>query len=577
MKCPNCSQENPANARFCFNCGNSLAKATPHCSNCGSELPAGARFCMNCGQPQNVSTVADDARLTRLAAAAPAPLAKKMRGAHLAGERKIVSALFADVVGSTSLAEKMDAEDWTALMNRAFDRLSPSIYKFEGTIARLMGDALLAFFGAPVTHEDDPLRAVRAALDMLTVAKEFAQGVQSQYHFDFQIRVGINTGLVVVGEVGSDLKYEYTAMGDAVNLAARMQTAARPGTALISENTYRYIMPAVDANDLGPIEVKGKAEPVRVYEVKGLKAEPGRMRGLAGLESPMVGRDAELDVLTRLSSGVREGRGHAVVIVGEPGLGKSRLIAEWKGGEGHRDAALNMLDRPDEAHAAPQPAHKAASVNLQFSEGHCLSYGQGLAYHLLIDVLRSLVGVPPAAGETEARDALKARCDRLFGAEALEVYPYLAHLLSLHLEGAALERVQALDPQALQSLYLSSVRRLLLALAAQQPQALILDDIHWADPSSTDLLIKLLPLSGEAPILFCFVTRPDRDAPGWRLVTSARETLGAGASRKSRSIPSRIRTVACWSTTCLKSRRCPTTFALSFCKRPKATRSLSRR
>jgi len=467
---------------------------------------------MNCGQPQNVSTVADDARLTRLAAAAPAPLAKKMRGAHLAGERKIVSALFADVVGSTSLAEKMDAEDWTALMNRAFDRLSPSIYKFEGTIARLMGDALLAFFGAPVTHEDDPLRAVRAALDMLTVAKEFAQGVQAQYHFDFQIRVGINTGLVVVGEVGSDLKYEYTAMGDAVNLAARMQTAARPGTALISENTYRYIMPAVDANDLGPIEVKGKAEPVRVYEVKGLKAEPGRMRGVAGLESPMVGRDAELDVLTRLSSGVREGKGHAVVIDGEPGLGKSRLIAEWKGGESHKDAAAGM----------------AANAKLQFSEGHCLSYGQGLAYHLLIDVLRSLVGVTPAAGETEARNALQARCDQLFGADALEVYPYLAHLLSLHLEGAALERVQALDPQALQSLYLSSVRRLMLALAARQPQALILDDIHWADPSSTDLFIKLLPLSGEAPILFCFVTRPDRDAPGWRLVTSARETLGAG-------------------------------------------------
>jgi len=145
----------------------------------------------------------------------------------------------------------------------------------------------------------------------------------------------------------------------------------------------------------------------------------------------------------------------------------------------------------------------------------------------LIDLLRSLVGVPPAAGETEARDALKARCDRLFGAEALEVYPYLAHLLSLHLEGAALERVQALDPQALQSLYLSSVRRLLLALAAQQPQSLILDDIHWADPSSTDLLIKLLPLSGEAAILFCCVTRPDRDAPGWRLVAAARETLGA--------------------------------------------------
>jgi class 3 adenylate cyclase len=472
---------------------------------------------MNCGQPQNVSTVADDARLTRLAAAAPAPLAKKMRAAHLAGERKIVTVLFADVVGSTSLAEKMDAEDWTALMNRAFDRFSPSIYKFEGTIARLMGDALLAFFGAPVTHEDDPLRAVRAGLDMLSVAREFAQGVQTQFHFDFQIRVGINTGLVVVGEVGSDLKYEYTAMGDAVNLAARMQTAARPGTVLISENTSRYILPAVDATDLGPIEVKGKAEPVRVYEVHSLKAEPGRMRGVAGLESPMVGRDAELNVLTQLSAAICEGKGHAVVIVGEPGLGKTRLIAEWKSTE-----ISNVNDaKPNES------AVNSQNANVRFSEGHCLSYGQGLAYHLLIDVLRSVVGVTPAASETEARAALEVLCARLFGADALEVFPYLAHLLSLRLEGAALERVQALDPQALQSLYLSSARRLLLALAAQQPQALILDDIHWADPSSTDLLIKLLTLTTEAPILLCFVTRPDRDAPGWRLVTSARESLGA--------------------------------------------------
>jgi class 3 adenylate cyclase len=488
-------------------CGAKLSLA---CANCGTPLPAGARFCMSCGQPVAVSTSMDDSRLARLAAAVPAPLADKMRAAHLAGERKVVTVLFADVVGSTALAERMDAEDWTLIMNRAFDRISPAIYRYEGTIARLMGDAILAFFGAPVAHEDDPVRATRAALDLLAAAREFAQEARRTYAIDFAMRVGLNTGPVVVGEVGSDLKYEYTAMGDAVNLAARMQSAARPMTVLIGEHTYRFIAPIFDCTDLGLIEVKGKAEPVRVYEVVGLKAEPGRVRGLAGLESPMVGRDAELAALLQISAAVQAGLGRAALIIGEPGLGKTRLIAEWK-------AALS----------AESTIHNP-QLTVRWAEGRCLSYGQGLAYHLLIDSLRSLVGLPAAASEPETRSALLALTDDLFGNSALEVYPYLGHLLSLQLEGDALERVRLLDPQALQSQYLSALRHLLRALSASRPLALILDDIHWADPSSIDLLIKLTPLATEAPLLFCFVSRPDRDAPGWKLVAAARETIGAG-------------------------------------------------
>lgn len=508
MKCPNCGTENPSNAKFCSNCGSSLVS---RCANCGSELPPGARFCMSCGQPVSVTTPTDDARLTRLAAAAPAPLADKMRAAHLAGERKVVTCLFADVVGSTALAEQMDAEDWTALMNRAFDRLSPAIYRYEGTIARLMGDAVLAFFGAPVAHEDDPVRATRAALDLLATAREYAGEVRQTYGIEFALRVGLNTGPVVVGSVGSDLKYEYTAMGDAVNIAARMQSAARPMTVLISEHTYRFIAPVFDCADLGPIEVKGKTEPVRVYEVRGPKAEPGRLRGLAvaGLESPMVGRDGELSALVQLSGAVRAGLGRIALVVGEPGLGKSRLISEWRGAS----AAGDVDGRPP----------------LRWADGKCLSYGQGLAYHLLLDLLRSLLGIPAAAGEPETRAALADLTDRLLGpSAALDVYPYLGHLLSLQLDGAALERVRVLDPQALQAQYLAALRHLLRASAARNPLALVLDDIHWADPSSTELLIKLLPLTAEAPLLYCFVTRPDRDAPGWKLVAAARENTGAG-------------------------------------------------
>jgi class 3 adenylate cyclase len=487
-----------------LNCGVPLKH---QCANCKTDLPAGARFCMNCGQPVNVVTSTDDARLTRLAAATPAPLANKIRAAHLAGERKIVTAVFADVVGSTALAEKMDPDDWTTIMNHAFDRISPTIYKYEGTIARLMGDAILAFFGAPVAHEDDPVRAAHASLELLQATREFAIEAKRTYGIDFAMRVGLNTGPVVVGEVGSDLKYEYTAMGDAINLAARMQSAAKPMTLLISEHTYKFVAPIFDCTDLGLIDIKGKTEPVRVYEVNGVKAEPGRLRGLAGLESPMVGRAAELNALLQSSRAIQAGLGRAAVIVGEPGLGKSRLISEWK------------------ANLAAQPSNP--KTDIEWAEGHCLSYGQGLAYHLLIDLLRSIIGVPAAASEPETRSALEKMCADLFGDNALEVCPYLSHLLSLLLEGEALERVRLLDPQALQTQYLSALRALLRALAVRHPLILILDDIHWADPSSTELLIKLLPLATEIRILFCFITRPDRDAPGWKIVAAARETMGA--------------------------------------------------
>ncbi len=508
MKCPNCQTENPAGARFCLNCGVKLAG---RCTNCQSELAPGARFCSNCGQPVGGATPVDDERRSRIVASTPAPVVEKMHAAHLAGERKIVTVLFLDVVGSTALAENMDPEDWTLIMNRAFDLLSPVIIKkYEGAIARLLGDAILAFFGAPIAHEDDPVRAVRAALDLLDASRQYAAEVRAQHGIEFAVRVGLNTGPVVVGDVGSDLKFEYTAMGDAVNLAARMQSAARPMTALISENTYRFVAPIFDVNDLGPVEIKGKSEPVRVYEVVKLKAQQGRLRGLTGLESPMVGREAELNSLRQLSAAVGAGLGRAAVIVGEPGLGKSRLIAEWKA-------------------AAPAAGSASGQPGAKWAEGRCLSYGQNIPYQLLSDLLQSLVGAGDVDNKPEQRAALQALVDEVVGpAGALEVFPYLGNLLSLPLDGEAEARIKMLDPQALQNQYLASLRQMLRALAQRQPLVVVLDDIHWADPSSTDLLTRLLPLISEAPILLCLVTRPDRDSHGWKLVAAAREKLGAG-------------------------------------------------
>lgn len=457
---------------------------------------------MYCGQPVSAPTQTDDARLTRLAAAVPAPLAEKMYAARLSGERKVVTALFADVVGSTAMAEQMDPEDWTEMMNGAFDRLSPIIYHYEGTIARLLGDAMLAFFGAPVAHEDDPARAVRAALDILDSIREYAVQVEEKYGMHFAIRIGINTGSVVVGEVGSELKYEYTAMGDAINLAARLQTSAQPMSALISQNTYRFVSPLFDFKDLGLLEVKGKAEPVQIYEALAVKSDPGKVRGVAGLTSPMVGRDDELVALLQRSGALSQGKGGVAVIIGEAGLGKSRLLSEWQ-----------------------KSAQAAQPSALKWAHARCLSYGQRLAYHLMVDLLRSLIGARPASTDAETRVALRELVNGLFPDAPLEIYPYLGHMLSLELEGEALKQVQSIDPQVLQNHYLEAITRLLEGLAARQPLVLVLDDIHWADPASVELLTHLLPLTVTRPILFCMLTRPDEETPGWRLVTEARKSF----------------------------------------------------
>src|SRR5919112_268579 len=276
-----------------------LDPAARSCPRCHATVATDAKFCANCGLALGDASQADAATHVRLTATAPAPLVTKMREARLTGERKPVTALFADVVGSTGLAEQMDPEDWTAMINEAFDLMSRAVFRYEGTIAQLQGDALLAFFGAPLAHEDDPERAIRAALDMVAATDEFANQLRATQGIEFRIRAGVNSGPVMVGNVGSDLRYEYTALGDAVNVAARMQTAAQPGTILITEMTRRLTGDTFELDDLGGLVVKGKAEPVHAFRVLGRKAAPARRRGLesVGLDSPMVGRDEPLGEL----------------------------------------------------------------------------------------------------------------------------------------------------------------------------------------------------------------------------------------------------------------------------------------
>jgi predicted ATPase len=311
---------------------------------------------------------------------------------------------------------------------------------------------------------------------------------------------------VLVGNVGTDLRYGYTALGDAMNVAARMEQAAEAGTVVISATTYRFVADAFDVEDLGEIAVKGKAEPIQAYRVVGLKAIRGRRRGLeaVGLDSPMVGRAAQLDELRALYAIVAAGRGRIGFLVGEPGIGKSRLLAELR----------RVVSDPGDGQA---PA--------SWFEGRCVSYGRTLPYHLVLDLVRSMLAVPFAASEQDAGARLHERLTALLGLEAADVEPYLAHLLGLPLEGDAADRVKV-DPETLQGRYVAAIHRVVRALASQGPVVLVCEDIHWADPASVDVVLGLLPLITQLPVLVLAAGRGETDVPGWRLVTQTRGVFG---------------------------------------------------
>ena len=449
-------------------------------------------------------TSPDGNRLTPLTASVPASLEAKMRASRSAGERKPVTILFADVVGSTALVERLDPEDWTAIINETFDRMSRTIQRYEGTVARLMGDAVLAFFGAPIAHEDDPQRAVRCALDMITSIGDYAAELRRSWGLEFEIRIGINTGPVVLSDVGSDLKNEYTAMGDAVNVAARMQEAARPSTALVTGATYRFVAPLFEAQSVGPLTLKGKAEPIEAFEIIRPKALPERTRGFAGLESPMVGREALLAKLRDLLTVVKAGNGRVACILGEPGIGKSRLLAELRG---------------------------AAADGVAWAEGRCLSYGQNLPYHLVVDVLRSVIGASSADREPDVRAALRVTCERALGEAWGDTYAYLGHLLGIRLEPDYLQKVERVTPDTLRTRYVMSLNQMMRAMTKTRPLVLVCEDVHWADQASVELLLLVLPWINEMPLLLAATSRVERGAPGWQLITRAEQVFGDGLAQ----------------------------------------------
>src|SRR5918995_1270259 len=368
VNCTACGTENPAGARFCMNCGEALER---RCPSCDTPAPAEARFCMNCG-----------AALDAVPSAAPAA------PAVLPEERRQVTVLFADLSGYTAFAEGMDPEQVKSQVDRALFRLGHEVERYGGTVDKYIGDNVMALFGAPVAHEDEAERAVRAGLGMQDAMEEINAGMPSGARFE--LRVGVNTGEVLAGAVGET----YTVVGDTVNVASRLQSAARPGSVTVGERTMRATDAAVSYEALEPLTLKGKAEPVPAWEAVGLIAEHSVRRVAPARESPLVGRQQELTTLDSLYERVvREGTSHLVTIVGEAGVGKSRVLREF------------------EVRLGRHPSDPTVRT------GRCLPYGSGIVFWALGEVLRDECGIVESDSSEEAWGKLRAYVGDLMGGQ----------------------------------------------------------------------------------------------------------------------------------------------------------------
>jgi ABC-type oligopeptide transport system substrate-binding subunit/class 3 adenylate cyclase/tetratricopeptide (TPR) repeat protein len=494
MQCPTCETDNPEQARFCLKCG---ARLVQLCPACAAELPPHAEFCISCGAklggaPTEAPGVTPDSAAHRLQRLVPKEYAERLlatRG-QVQPERRTVTILFSDVKGSTAMAQDLDPEDVHEIMSGAFDVLIEPIYRYEGTLARLMGDAILAFFGAPIAHEDDPERACRAALEIIEGAKHYAARLEQERGITgFNVRVGINTGLVVVGEVGSDLRVEYTAMGDAINLAARMEQSAPPGGILITHDTYRHVRGVFDVLRQEPLRVKGKREPVRTFLVQRAKPRAFRkpMRGVEGIETRMIGRQAELNRLQEgFYTAMEDCELQMATIVGDAGVGKSRLLHEF-------DIWAEELAEP-----------------FCFFRGRALQETQNLPYSLIRDLFAFRL-------EIEDTDPLPVVREKLEQGASVALGPgegsrmrahFIGHLVgfefgeSSHV-GGALD-----DPKQMRDRALTYLADYFKALASQDPVLILLEDLHWADDSSLDVLNHLaLALIGQ-PVMIVSAARP---------------------------------------------------------------------
>jgi predicted ATPase/class 3 adenylate cyclase len=469
------------------------------CSWCGHENHVGDKFCGECGHPlllqsefkskgANPGELSWDEKLARIQKYLPRGLTERILAQRdkIEGERKQVTVLFCDMAGFTPLAEKLGQEAIYGLMDEVFEILVQKVHAFEGTVNKMTGDGIMALFGAPIALEDAPQRAVRSGLAILEEMSRISGKLEQERGIPpVRMRIGIHTGPVVVGTLGNDLRVEFNAVGDTVNLASRMEGLAEPGTILVTEETFRLVEGLFSFECQGEKKIKGKEKAVKTYRVLTTQASRTRFEVSAekGLTS-FVGRERELDLLLDGLERAREGRGQIFSIVAEAGIGKSRLLHEF--GKRIRGEDCPLL------------------------EGRCLSYGRGMAYHPVIGILRSSLNVHENDEEAEVKRKITEALKRL-KTEGGVFLPYVLELLSV--KDSGIEKI-LISPDARKNRIIEAFKWLLLTMAGERPLAVVFEDLHWIDKSSEETLRALLEVIPRARILVIVTYRPEF-IPAW--------------------------------------------------------------
>ena len=522
MRCLKCQHENPTAAKFCMECG---ARLEYVCSKCGAKLPPEAKFCMECGTKvvQAVPHREGEAPVEPSAIYAavprledmqdrlyiPGPIKRRMEAAEqdIVGENRLVTALFADISGFTPMSQALTPEATVEKVNQCFQAVTDAVYQYEGSINRFIGDCVLAFFGAPLAHENDPERAILSALDMRDAVSQLG----------LSISVGINTGMMYFGPIGTQEHLEISAYGADINLAKRLQETAQPGQILVGEGTHRFTRRAFDFEHLASLTLKGIAEPVSAYAALKPLPRPEKIRGIEGLRAELIGRDEELTKLKDALLDVLQGHGQMVSLIGEAGVGKSRLVAELK------EFALQSMAQAGTRHDV---SLRTPSTPL-WLEGRCLSLGVTAGYWPFIDIFRDYFGWGSDESDRARGESIIARLEELVTqgdlskARLEEIGPLLGHLLSVQFGNDWDEQLSDASPEQIKRRTFMAIRDFFLALCKRQPLVLVLEDLHWADSLSLDLISLLMETLTLAPVLLLCVYRPEHEHKSWHLATIA--------------------------------------------------------